>query len=67
MANQAEGLPGVVEAAKLFAKIAGLGEKEQGDRTPGEKFSININLGGDDKLAYRSPEPVVVTVEAEKK
>lgn len=56
MVNQAEGLPGVVEAAKLFAKLAGLGEKEVGDRSPGEKFQININLGGDDKLVYKSKE-----------
>ncbi len=56
MANQAEGLPGVVEAAKLFAKIAGLGEKEVGDRAPGEKFTISINLGGDDKLIYKSKD-----------
>lgn len=56
MSNQAEGLPGVVEAAKLFAKIAGLGEKEAGDRAPGERFTISINLGGDDKLVYKSKE-----------
>lgn len=56
MVNQAEGLPGVVEAAKLFAKLAGLGEKEIGERSVGEKFQININLGGDDKLVYKSKE-----------
>ncbi len=56
MANQAEGLPGVVEAAKLFAKIAGVGEREGADRAPGERFTISINLGGDDKLTYKSPE-----------
>ncbi len=56
MVNQAEALPGVVEAAKLFAKIAGLGEKEAADRAPGEKFTISINLGGDDKLIYKSKE-----------
>ena len=61
MVNQAEGLPGVVEAAKLFAKIAGVGEREQGDRAPGEKFTISINLGGDDKLVYKSKD---VTPEA---
>ena len=63
MVNQAEGLPGVVEAAKLFAKIAGLGEKEAADRAPGEKFSININLGGDDRLTYKSPEPITVVID----
>lgn len=50
MANAAEGLPGVVEAAKLFAKIAGLGEKEQGNSAPGEKFTIKIDLGGDHRI-----------------
>ncbi len=52
MVNKAEGMPGVVEAAKLFAKIAGVGEKEQGAKAPGEKFSITINLGEDKKLVF---------------
>ena len=56
MGNPAENLPGVVEAAKLFAKMAGVGEKEAVDRAPGEKFTISINLGGDDKLVYQSKE-----------
>ncbi len=56
MVNSAEGLPGVVEAAKLFAKMAGIGEREGGERAPGEKFTISINLGGDDKLVYKSKE-----------
>ncbi len=56
MVSQSEGLPGVVEAAKLFAKLAGLGEKEVGNAAPSERFSININLGGDEKLVYRTKE-----------
>ncbi len=50
MQNQAEGLPGVIEAAKLFAKMAGVGEREANQAAPGEKFSITINLGGDEKI-----------------
>ena len=64
MGNQAEGLPGVVETAKLFAKIAGVGEREGADRAPGEKFSIIINLGADDKLTYKSPEsPATISID----
>jgi hypothetical protein len=44
--NTREQLPGVVEAAKLFAKIAGVGERETGAGAPGERFVINIDLGG---------------------
>ena len=50
MVNQAEGLPGVVETAKLFAKVGGLGEREASDRGPSERFTISINLGGGDKI-----------------
>ncbi len=58
MQNKAEGLPGVIEAAKLFAKVAGVGERESGNATPGERFTINIDLGGDNKFAVTtSPAP----------
>lgn len=50
MQNKGEGLPGVVEAAKLFAKIADVGERSQGQAAPGERFTINIDLGGDKSL-----------------
>lgn len=52
MKKDGEALPGVVEAAKLFAKIAGVGEREQGQSSPGEKFTININLGDGYDLKY---------------
>lgn len=43
-----EDLADVVETAKLFADLAGMGPKAAPTTTaPGEKFSININLGGD--------------------
>lgn len=54
MQNKGEGLPGVVETAKLFAKVAGVGEREAGARGPGERFSINIDLGGDKKITLSS-------------
>ena len=50
MANAKEGLPAVVETAKLFAKLAGAGEEKR-DSSPGEKFTITINLGAD-KLRF---------------
>jgi hypothetical protein len=47
MQNKGEGLPGVVEAFKFVGKIAGVGERESGPAAPGERFTINIDLGGD--------------------
>lgn len=59
MQNKAEGLPGVIEAAKLFAKIAGVGEREAGAGNSGERFTINIDLGGDQKLVVATgPAPL---------
>lgn len=51
MQNKSEGLPGVIEAAKLFAKVAGVGEREAGSAASGERFTINIDLGGDQRIA----------------
>lgn len=50
MQNKAEGLPGVIEAAKLFAKVAGVGEQSGGNVSSSERFVINIDLGGDQKI-----------------
>ena len=49
MLNEREELKDVVETAKMFAKVAGLGEAAGGS-APGEKFTINIDLGGDKTL-----------------
>lgn len=58
MQNRAEGLPGVVEVAKLFAKVAGVGEPKNGGAAPGERFTINIDLGGDQRITVASsPAP----------
>jgi hypothetical protein len=54
MRNKSEGLPGVVEAAKFFGKIAGVGEREVGSGPVGERFVINIDLGGDTKVTVSS-------------
>jgi hypothetical protein len=54
MRAKQEGLPGVIEAAKFFGKLAGLGEREAGGATTGERFTINIDLGGDQKLTVRT-------------
>ncbi len=56
MRNKSEGLPGVVEAAKFFGKIAGVGEREAGSSASGERFVINIDLGGDTKVTVSSGE-----------
>lgn len=54
MQNRGEGLPGVTEAAKLFAKLAGIGEREHGGPPVGERFVINIDLGGSQKVTLEA-------------
>lgn len=49
MLNEREELKDVVETAKMFAKVAGIGEDSR-QAAPGEKFSIHIDLGGDKSL-----------------
>lgn len=51
MNSKDEALPAVVETAKLFAKIAEVGEPAK-TAGHGEKFSITINLGEDTKLKF---------------
>lgn len=58
MRNAGEGLPGVVEAAKLFAKIAKVDVADSRNAAPGERFAINIDLGGDKKITIEAaPAP----------
>lgn len=69
MQNRAEGLPGVIEAAKLFAKVAGVGEPQGGAISSSERFVINIDLGGDQKISIgvggeANPVPAVADVRA---
>lgn len=63
MQNKGEGLPGVIEAAKLFAKVAGVGEPTGGAAAPGERFVINIDLGGDTKITVGVAQPSPVFAE----
>ncbi len=56
MQSKGEGLPGVIEAAKLFAKVAGVGERETSAGASGERFTINIDLGGDQKITVSTAE-----------
>lgn len=51
MSRNDEDLAKAVEAGKLFAKLAGIGE-EKSNSLPGEKFTITINLGDDAKLKF---------------
>lgn len=57
MQNKGEGLPGVIEAAKFFGKIARVGERESSAAAPGERFTINIDLGGDKSLTVSTQSP----------
>lgn len=67
MNNREEAFPAAIEAGKLFAKIAGLDANVRADAAPGEKFTININLGADTKLHYeKDVTPIPLTIEKEK-
>ena len=57
MRNKGEGLPGVVEVAKLFAKVAGVGERETATGPAGERFVINIDLGADKAITLTAQAP----------
>lgn len=50
MGNAGEKLADAVEAAKLFAKIAGVDGDAQGARRGGEGFTITIDLGADTRV-----------------
>lgn len=57
-----ENLPAVVEAAKLFAKLAGVDGQAATGGGSAEKFSITINLGADTQLHYErdiTPTPPI--------
>lgn len=56
MQNRGEGLPGVIEAAKFFGKLAGIGERASGGAPTGERFVINIDLGGGQTVAVAAGE-----------
>jgi len=49
--ERSEPFPAAIDAAKLFAKIAGLDTAGAQKAGPSEKFSIQINIG-ETKLAY---------------
>jgi hypothetical protein len=54
MGSRSEKLSDAVEAAKLFAKIAGVDTTAGGTNSAGERFTINIDLGADERLTVRS-------------
>lgn len=50
MGKQSEKFADAVEAAKLFAKVAGVDGTPSGHGAAGERFTINIDLGADTRL-----------------
>lgn len=54
MGKPSEKLADVVEAAKLFAKVAGVDAVAPGAGHSGERFEINIDLGADERITIRS-------------
>lgn len=63
--NNKEPLPGVVELAKLFAKMAGVGEQANAANTPQERFKITINLGADIMQVEKSRVPISIQSQSE--
>lgn len=61
LSKSTEPLPGVVELAKLFAKMAGIGEQTQAN-APTEKFKIVISLGAD-TVAFDKTKTIEVSSE----
>lgn len=49
MLDTDEALPAVTEAAKLVSRLAGV-DSDKGGTSPGEKFTITINLGPDNTV-----------------
>lgn len=60
--RQGEPLPGKVKALEVISKIGGLGPASFKDGGPaGEKFSITINMGADEKMVINaSPTPKAI-------
>lgn len=58
-----EPLAGVAQMVKVLADIAGANAAAKQKQAPGEKFTININLGGD-KETYEKTRPPVITLDA---
>lgn len=50
MGNAAEKLSDAVEAAKFFARVAGVDTPQPGAATPGERYTITIDLGADTRI-----------------
>jgi hypothetical protein len=63
MRKETEPLSGVVEAAKLFSRIAGT-DNEKAPGQAGEKVSITINLGASKSVKFEQETPRTITVEA---
>jgi hypothetical protein len=59
MHKTTESMRDLVEVAKLFAKMAGVGETTQ-QSSPSEKFSVVINLGGDKQVFDKSRQLTVI-------
>jgi hypothetical protein len=60
MHKSTESMRDLVEVAKLFAKMAGVGEGTV-STAPSEKFSVVINLGGDKQVFDKSRQLTVQT------
>lgn len=66
MSDDDEALPAVIEAGKMLARIAGLGNSDQPAGVTGERFVINISMGPKaDPLEFAKEVTSRVTIEHE--
>ena len=66
MHDYSENLPAVIEAGKMLAKIAGLGNEKDSSGVVGERFVINISMGPKaDPLEFAKEVTSKVTIEHE--
>lgn len=56
MGSDKEPLREVIEAGKLFSRLAGVASEQEGGRAAEGKFVINIDLGADAKLRFEKDD-----------
>jgi hypothetical protein len=64
--NPNEPLPGAVQGFTAISKVAGLGEAKEKTAAPGEKFTIQINLGDTSETFTKSRQTIEIQPQPER-
>lgn len=67
MHAEGEALNSVIEAGKMLARVAGIGEKADIGSAIGERFTININMGPKVETFVKDVTPQVTIIDGEAK